>query len=82
MKDDNNLCYFLRAHKICGALSGTTCDGVNLNCKFYKTEKMFSDARDSAIQRCREHGNCKDCKYRPVPCKLSSETQKEEFVTI
>lgn len=82
MKDDSNLCYFLRAHKICGALSGTACDGVNLDCKFYKTEKMFLDARNRAIELCRKRGKCIDCKYRPAPCKLSSETQKEEFITV
>lgn len=82
MKDDNNLCYFLRSHKICGALAGTTCDGANLDCRFFKTEKMYSGERDRAIERCRERRMCTDCKYRPVPCKLSSETQKEEFVTI
>lgn len=80
MKDDSNLCYFLRASKICGALSGTTYDGADLNCKFYKTDKMFTDARDSSIQRCREHGKCKDCKYRPVPCKLSCEDRGIETV--
>ena len=80
MKDDNNLCYFLRAHKICGALSGTTCDGVNLNCKFYKTEKMFSDEKDRAIERCRAKGSCDNCKYRNLPCKLSCKDRGIETV--
>jgi len=79
---DTDRCYFYRHYKTCGALSGTTCDGTNHNCNFFKTEKMYSDERDRAIELCRKRGKCIDCQYRPLPCKLSSETQKEEFVTV
>ena len=77
-KQDSAICYFARWGGACAALDGITCRGVNLNCKFYKTEKQYIAEQDRAIDICRQKRICGKCKYHPIPCRKSTEIGKKK----
>lgn len=68
-------CRFFTGNKLCSCtiLVGTSCDGKNQNCSFFKTEEQFDDERDRAILINRKKRNCQQCKYVSHACTLSNE---------
>lgn len=70
------ICFFKQQDNICGALMGKYCNGYNDKCKFYKTEKKFIDDQNRAIELNIKKGNCENCKYRNLQCKVSQIPEK------
>lgn len=71
----NGLCVFAtdNVSKQCQILVGTSCNGTNKFCSFFKSEGQYQQELDRAILVNRKKGNCDKCKYGCIPCKLSSE---------
>ncbi len=59
--------------KGCTILRTGFCDGTNKECKFFKTESQFVADRDHSIVINRMKGKCINCKYKDIPCSLSTE---------
>ncbi len=74
---ENERCKFAGVSRYCMILVGKKCMGEAKNCKFYKTERQFSEAAERAILINREKGNCKKCKYNKIPCEIPADCLKE-----
>lgn len=70
-------CRFHGAASWCDALM-VNCDGYNDICKFYKTPEQFEKCRDDAIKINRKMGNCNNCKYKKIRCKLQRKDEEYE----
>lgn len=72
-EDKEKRCVFWGVNSYCRILSETQCDGKKKCCTFRKTASQFVKERDKAIKLNRKRGLCKNCKYVPYPCQLSTE---------
>lgn len=69
-------CFFWNGVCNCRILSETQCDGHKQCCTFRKTASQYASERDKAIKINRKRGLCRNCKYVPYPCQLSTEGEQ------
>lgn len=75
-------CKFAGVSRYCMILVGTKCRGDATKCRFYKTERQFTEAADRAVLINREKGDCEKCRYNKIPCEVSAGCLKERSVEI